>query len=132
MKIGDVFPSNYLKASDLNGSAVPVTIDHVAIEPVGREKEARPVIYFVGKSKGVVLNKTNARKIVEIAGSDDTEDWAGVQIVLFSAMVEFQGDTVESIRVKAPSAKKPAARQSQPPPPPVVDVPDISDDDIPF
>jgi hypothetical protein len=111
MKIGDVFPSNYLKASDLNGSVVPVTIDHVAIEAVGREKESRPVLYFVGKSKGVVLNKTNAKKIAELAGTDETDDWAGIQIALFPAMVEFQGESVESIRIKAL---------------------DIPEDDIPF
>jgi hypothetical protein len=131
MKIGDVFPSNYLKASDLNGAAVPVTIDHVAIEQVGREKEARPVLYFVGKSKGVVLNKTNARKVTEIAGTDETDDWAGIQVVLFSAMVEFQGDTVESIRIKAPTVKK-TSTVRQPPPPPVDESPAIEDDDIPF
>lgn len=127
MKIADVFPSHYLKASDLNGSAVPVTIDHVALEQVGREKETRPVLYFVGKSKGVILNKTNARKIVEIAGSDDTDDWNGISVVLFSAMVEFQGDTVESIRIKAPSVKKAA-----PKPAPAQETHDIPDDDIPF
>jgi hypothetical protein len=128
VKIGDVFPSNYLKASDLNGSAVPVTIERVEIEQIGREKEARPVLHFVGKAKGMVLNKTNAKKIVELAGSDDTDEWAGVQIVLFAAMVEFQGDTVEAIRVKAPSVKK-AAPVRRPEPEPIQDIPD---DDIPF
>jgi hypothetical protein len=129
MKIGDVFPSNYLKASDLNGASVPVTIDHVAVEQVGREKDARPVLYFVGKSKGVVLNKTNARKVTELAGTDETDDWAGVQIVLFAAMVEFQGDTVESIRIKAPTAKKAAPAPRRPEPETVVE---IDEDTIPF
>jgi hypothetical protein len=86
------------------------------------------VLYFVGKSKGVVLNKTNARKVTELAGTDETDDWAGVQVVLFAAMVEFQGDTVESIRIKAPAVKK-AAAPRRPEPDPVAD---IDEESIPF
>jgi hypothetical protein len=124
MKIGDVFPSNYLKASDLNGSVVPVTIDHVAVEAVGRDEEKRPVLYFVGKSKGVVLNRTNAKKIAEIVGTEEMDDWSGARIALFSAMVEYQGKSVESIRIKA----VPAVRKPEPMPEPV----DIDEDAIPF
>jgi hypothetical protein len=124
MKIGDVFPSNYLKASDLNGKVVPVTIDHVAVEAVGCEEEKRPVLYAVGKGKGVVLNRTNAKKIAEIAGTEEMDDWAGVRIALFSAMVEFQGKSVESIRIKS----VPAARRPEPEPEPV----DLDEDITPF
>jgi hypothetical protein len=124
MKIGDVFPGNYLKASDLNGKVVPVTIDHVAVEAVGREEEKRPVLYAVGKGKGVVLNRTNAKKIAEIAGTEEMDDWAGVRIALFSAMVEFQGKSVESIRIKS----VPAARRPEPEPEPV----DLDEDITPF
>jgi hypothetical protein len=33
---------------------------------------------------------------------DDTDAWAGKQLVLFSALVDFRGDSVEAIRVKVP------------------------------
>lgn len=135
--INDAFPSNYLKASDLKGNQVVVTIDKVDFEPVGRQREMKAVVYFVGKEKGVVLNKTNANKITEIAGSALTEDWQGTAIVLYPTETEFGGETVDCIRVKPVNKAKmqrmtpPAA----PPPPrePEVDhgVP-ITDDDIPF
>jgi hypothetical protein len=70
----------------------------------------RPVLFFLGKEKGVVLNKTNANNIA-LAYGDDTEDWQGKEIVLFPAMVDYQGKTVESIRVRAPQAKDRAPRQ---------------------
>jgi hypothetical protein len=124
VKVSDAFPSHYLKAGDLGGRVVPVTISHVKSELVGREKEPKLVVYFEGKDKGVVLNKTNARKIVEISGSDDTDDWTGIKIALYSAEVEFQGDTVQSIRVRAAQNVAAAARRPEPPP--------LSDEDIPF
>ena len=129
MNINTAFPSAYLKASDLGDAQPVVTIDRVGFEPVGREKEMKPVIYFAGKSKGVVLNKTNAKKIAEIAGSHETEDWSGVQVRLYATEVEFSGEQVEAIRIKAPGkAAKPAPK----PVPVESDGEDLDDSEIPF
>lgn len=129
--INDAFPSNYLKASDLKGAQPIVTIDRVEFEPVGRQKEMKPVLYFIGKEKGVVLNKTNSAKITALVGSGETDDWHGCQIRLFATMVEFAGDQVEAIRVKA--APPQAVRRQAPPPPPVEELMDpLTDDEIPF
>src|SRR5688572_25965753 len=98
--INDAFPSKYIKASDLRGSQPVVVIDHVAFEQVGRDKDTKPVVYFRGKEKGLICNKTNANKIVGIVGSSDTDDWPGHSIRLYATEVEFNGDTVEAIRVK--------------------------------
>ncbi len=109
--INDAFPSNYLKASDLKGQQPVVTIDRVEFEPVGRDKEMKPILYFVGKEKGMVLNKTNANNIKNLAGSPNTEDWSGFSIRLFATHVEFAGEQVEAIRIKAAGvAARPAAR----------------------
>ena len=107
--INDAFPSNYLKASDLKGQQPTVTIQRVEFEPVGQKKEMKPVLYFVGKEKGMVLNKTNSKTIVSLTGSPETSDWDGFAIKLYTAHVEFQGEPVESIRIKAAGA--PAARK---------------------
>jgi hypothetical protein len=125
VNINSAFPSNYLKASDLNGAAVPVTIREVKMEEVGRTKDSKPVVYFMGKEKGFVLNRTNAKKIAELAGSQDTEDWGGTVIALYPTETEFAGDTVECIRVKAPKAVVKVAPKPEP-------VADLNDDDIQF
>src|SRR5574343_2039862 len=96
----DAFPSKYIKASDLGGKSPTVTIDHVSLEQVGKEKDNRWVVYFQNKEKGLVCNKTNARTISQIANSPDTDDWPGTQIQLFVAQVDFAGDTGEAIRVR--------------------------------
>jgi hypothetical protein len=129
--INDAFPSNYLKASDIRGSEPVVTIDRVEYEPVGRQREMKAVVYFKGKTKGVVLNKTNATKIVQLAGSPQTEDWDGCRIRLFATETEFGGETVECIRVKAapPNGARAAVT---PPPPPSREPGDEMDDDMTF
>ncbi len=99
--IGDAFPSNFLKASDLGGKQVVVTVAGVKFEPVGRDKEIKPVLYFVGKQKGYVLNKTGGRKMTEITGSAMTEDWEGTAVVLYPTETEYAGETVDCIRIKA-------------------------------
>ena len=107
MNINQAFPSKYLKASDLNDQTVVVKIADVKVEQVGQNQDTKPVAYFEGKKKGLVLNKTNSRKIASIAGSPETEDWVGTEIAIFPTETEFGGESVECIRVKAPKGSKP-------------------------
>jgi hypothetical protein len=82
----------------------------------------------------MVLNKTNANKITEIAGSALTEEWHGNAVVLYPTETEFAGETVDCIRVKAVAkAKGPRVTPNPPPaPPPSVHEASLTDDDIPF
>lgn len=102
MKLSDAFPSNYLKSDDLNGNEVTVTIADVAMKQVG--DDTRLVLSFVGKKKEMICNKTNASRIAAQYG-DDTDDWDGKEITLGSEFVEFQGKTVQGLRVKMPAKK---------------------------
>lgn len=102
MRVSDAFPSNYIKAADLQDRNVLVVMRCVEMEKLGDDE--KPVLYFQGKEKGLCLNKTNANNIATVYG-DDTEDWTGKEIVLFPAMVDFQGRTVAAVRVRAPQAK---------------------------
>lgn len=125
MNINSAFPSKFLKASDLSGRATIVTIDSVGLEDVG-DGEPKPVLYFQGKSKGLVLNKTNALTIAEIAKTDEMDDWGGVQVMIFPTKTQFQGKRVDCLRVDYPKGNGAA----KPTPPPAQD--NAGDDDIPF
>src|SRR3990167_6045 len=130
--VNDYFPSQFLKASDLKGRQVNATIDRVEYEPVGREKTMKPVVYFAGKEKGMVLNRTNSNTIMKLADSPVTEDWHGISVCLYAAMVEFQGDSVEAILVKAPKTVA-TARAAKAVVVPEPEPDEFSDDDaIPF
>jgi hypothetical protein len=115
MNINDAFPSKYLKASDLpDEGSQAFTIERIEIEEIGRNKERKPVIYFVEIHKGLVCNKTNARTIAKLLGSEDSDEWTGKSISLFRAEVEFGGEMVESIRVRPKAVKPRSVPLSQP------------------
>ncbi len=127
MKISEEFPSKYLKAADLQGREIKVIMSNVEKEKIG--DDLKPVLYFKGKERGVVLNKTNARTITDAYG-DDTEDWYDQEIILFSLMIDFQGKVGPAIRMRAPTArdrKKSDPISSGPEP-----KPENLDDPIPF
>lgn len=97
MNINDAFPSNYLKAADLKGKVITVVMANVAHEKIGDDDKL--ILYFDGKEKGLVLNKTNANNIAAIYGPE-TDSWRGQKVALATAWVDFQGRSVEAIRVR--------------------------------
>jgi hypothetical protein len=130
MKISNAFPSKYLKAADLQDKPVTLVMARVDLESIADGEDKKPVLFFTKAKKGLVLNKTNS-KVIAAAYGDDTDMWDGKTLVLFPAMVDFRGDTVEAIRVRVP---KPAAAP-KPAPEPISEVnppPHDMDDDIPF
>lgn len=102
MLISEAFPSEFLKAADLHDRQVSVVMDHVEIRDVG--DATKPVLFFRGKSKGLVLNKVNSNNIALVYG-DETDDWAGQELLIYPTMVDFQGRSVPAIRVKAPKVR---------------------------
>jgi hypothetical protein len=124
MRIGSAFPSDYLKSDDLNGREVLVTIKDCKMQELGqgKDKEEKAVLYFQGKEKGMVLNKTNAGVLSDAFG-DETDDWKGEEVILFAKEVEFQGKPTMGLRIKLPSRKKGGAARERDP---------GQDDEIPF
>ena len=112
-----------LKAGDLQGRRVVVTIARVAAENVAAKDsppEMKPVLYLEGKEKSLVLNRTNAGRIAEVVGSRRLSDWVGQRILLYPTTTDYNGKRVDCIRVDAPQSV------TAPPPPPV------HGDEIPF
>ena len=126
MKVSQEFPSQYLKASDLQGREIRLTMDRVEREEIGQDKKL--VLYFVGKEKGVVLNKTNATTIGDFYG-DDTDEWRDQPVILFSIKTEYQGKPVDGLRCRIPTARdnKAAPKRADP----ISSGPIINDDEPP-
>lgn len=108
MKSHEAFPSNYLKAADLNGKRPIVTITHVTSEDLGGD--TKRAVHFKGTDKILILNRTNWNTIAEVTGQDDDENWTGHQVVLYATKVDFQGKRTDAIRVEAPPRTKPATK----------------------
>ena len=104
-----VYPSKYIKAADLMGQNVTVTILRVrkeTIEMEGGKKDDKAVLY-IGDAKGRplqktwVAGKTVLKQIAATLGDPSIGAWKGKQVTLYPTTCKSKGgETVECIRVR--------------------------------
>ena len=111
--VNDMFPTKYLHWQELKGTEPLLTIDRVEMEQMmGNGLE--PVLYFYGKKKGVVLNKTNGRMIAASYGPA-TENWNGKEIVLYGdPTVMYGAQQTGGLRMRMPNGPAPAPANQAP------------------
>lgn len=98
MKANELCPAPHLEAADLSGDT-PVTIKGVDFREVGDEKVTKGVVFFDEFPRGLVLNRTNLKRIIAQHGGE-TDDWIGKTITLYPSETDFGGKTVDCIRVR--------------------------------
>jgi hypothetical protein len=115
MKQEDAFPSRFIKTEDLKGRPRVLEIERVIFELLkgnDGDKE-KPVAYFKGHKKALVLNVTNFGSIKEITGEPDSDDWIGSKIELYPDQTFMAGKKTDCIRVRAPGQKASAKTEEQ-------------------
>ena len=116
MRISAAFPSKYLKAADIpHGREVTCQIEDVRSEEMEQSHDEKPVLYFAGKDKGLVMNVTNANSIADAYG-DDTEAWNGKTVIIFGTTTDFQGRSVACLRIRIPKGRSPSTPPLTPTP----------------
>jgi len=107
-----LYDKPYLASHDLpeGGRDVTVTIERVEgteIVGEGGKKDRKPVLYFVGKKKGMVCNITNGRTIAKMYGKA-IEGWVGKSIAIYAGTTKKGGEMVDSLMVRgvAPAAPR--------------------------
>ena len=95
----DLFP--YLEGEEIKGTNLTLTIRDIRQEKMQSHKgkeESKYVLYFRETSKGLVLNKTNAKRIAVLHGKK-TGGWADKKITLYTEEVRAFGETHNALRV---------------------------------
>jgi hypothetical protein len=110
MNINDVFSSNYLKSSDVQGQ-IQLVMARTAMEQLGDDMKL--VLFFQGHEKGMVMNKTNSANVANLYGPE-TDNWIGKPIVLASAMTDYQGKSVPCLRLYPPQQQAAAPAHAGP------------------
>lgn len=132
--------SRFLKKEDC-GPGILVTIrscEQINVAKEGAPEELKWCLNFEETEKPMVLNSTNAQIIAAIVGSQETDNWSGHKVVLYSdPTITFGGKLIGGIRARAPRNQSvtPASRVMTPPPArmspqQVAAMP--SDEDVPF
>lgn len=113
MKVGEVYSGKSLKAEDLGDEDLAVTITGVNVKEFDKKdggKESK-IVLSLKDQKDFVCNVVNSKAISKVLGTDETDDWVGKSVTLYSTEVQFGAETMLGIRVrlKAP-LKRPAAK----------------------
>ena len=98
MKATELCPAPHLEAADLDGDT-PATITGVAFNEVGDKAERKGVVMLKEFARGMVLNRTNLKRIIALHGND-TDGWLGKSITLYPTQTSFGGKEVPCIRVR--------------------------------
>ena len=101
MKVTEIFHGENLKAEDLKGKEVTLTIASWSLkefEENGRT-DKKICLTFEETDRTLICNKTNAFAISDMLG-EDLGDWAGGRICIYPTKTEFAGRRVDCIRVK--------------------------------
>lgn len=94
---------NYLGAYAFeNGEELAVLVKDVKIETVQNQqgKEEKPVMYFEGNVKPLILNSTNMTAIEKATGTPYMDEWVGKKLQLYVTMVSAFGTTTDAVRVR--------------------------------
>lgn len=97
-----MFPSDYLKAADLDGEPITLTISEVLrdkLRMVNGSKVEKYLVRFKETPKLLVLNRTNARAISSVLREPKAINWPGERIILNPTTCEAFGEIVDCIRV---------------------------------
>lgn len=103
MHVDLMFPSRYLKAVDLQGEPVVLTIIEVFRDKVQMSngtKQEKYILRFKETEKELILNKTNAKGVAKVLSEPRAIHWPGSHITLKPTQCEAFGEIVDCIRVE--------------------------------
>jgi hypothetical protein len=113
-KVSDMLPSSYLKQSDFDENGLIVTISGIENKNIAKEDqepEHKWIVYFKEFEKGMVLNSTNIQALARACDSEDTDDWAGHEVVVYvDPSVGYAGKVTGGLRIKKFSQPQAPAR----------------------
>lgn len=115
-----LFPSEYIRAVDLRGKDVIVTIEDIDPRHAMKGREGKkfvdiikPIIRMKGTNKKWALNKTNAQSIAKVLGTEVTK-WIGEKVTIFPTQVSAGGSMCDCIRVREVAPKSKAKQKIEP------------------
>jgi hypothetical protein len=139
MKVSEEF-NKYFRSEDIR-TPLTLTISSTAVELLGENREKNLVVAFAEDGRRLVAKPMRRNQLVALFG-DDTADWLGQRVELFTTDVWFGQKQVPSIQCRAPGQRHKAGngkRGTRPPmsedvavaaQAPLDDDPELADDPI--
>lgn len=97
------FLGSYLKQDDFDEPTVATISGAKSVEFEDEDKD-KLALYFEELDKGMILNATNINLLTALFGSDETDEWMGKQVTIYTdPNIMFGGKKVGGLRVKSAS-----------------------------
>ncbi len=93
--------SEFLASDDVGDREFKMKISHTKEHQFDDRQTPSLVVMFEGAEKGLVLNKTNFKRIAAAYGTDD-DNWKGQAVIVYTEPVEYQGKETMGLRVRIP------------------------------
>ena len=94
----DYYSGDFLTAKDVGSDSDKTEVESVGITEFGDAKKI--VLGLKGFKKKLALNKTNAKRMEELANTEDYEKWIGTKIQLYKIITTYGKEEVDAIRIK--------------------------------
>ncbi len=113
-KVSDMVDSKYLKQADVPDPVIVTVkaVRRINIAKDGDPEELKWAVMYSEFNKPMLLNSTNIKLLEKACGSDDTDDWKGKEVIVYTDdSVSFGGQVVGGLRIRkqqAAPARKPA------------------------
>jgi|SRR6267154_3092446 len=113
-----LFDRDYIGAFDLQGRDITVTISKVVggeLTAMGGRKSRKPILYFAGKERGMIMNKTNSKTVAALYGNF-VEGWVNKRVTIFVGMTRdpSTGGECECLRIRPVAPPDKEAKLAQP------------------
>jgi hypothetical protein len=102
----DEYGGRFVKAEHLDKPFVGVVERVEKVEVNKDDGTAKPVLYFDGRERGVVLNATRYNFMSELCKSRDTDNWIGTRVGVRRGKVNFAGKRVDCVELCQPMAEE--------------------------
>ncbi len=112
--VDQLFPSKWVKSSDIGSTPRTAIISRIDFELIGHEQEKKAVLSFQNTTKRMILNRTNAQILASLYGKE-VMSWIGKRITLYCAEVQFRGTTTLAVRIKEEVPGSPKVENEPPP-----------------
>ncbi len=102
MDMNNAFPSKYLGAADFANGPSQLQIAGVRMEDVSKDSEPmdnKPILYFTGVERGIVLNVTNNKMLCTIFGGE-SDHWVNQVVEIYVIDTEYQGQPKKGLRIR--------------------------------
>ena len=95
------FPSNFLKADDLDDGPMTLTISDIHPEKM-QDGNSKPCVFFKEDKRALVLNVTNKNSLMMLSKSKNPADAIGLRVMLVQVEAEYQGKPCKALRIRKP------------------------------